>query len=156
MKLSRLTRFATYLIILAFSAFAIVFILNFSVYAEAHLNGAGLSISRGAVCAIGIALCIPCILVLLLALPLSDAIKNDTVFTEKTSKRLSLIAKIMMIDCFALFALIMLLVAANELIVSPVLAIVALLGSAIAFLLRVLSSYIRRAAVLQEEADLTL
>jgi hypothetical protein len=60
------------------------------------------------------------------------------------------------VDCILLLGAVVLLLLIGELLVSPLLALIDLIGFALGFLLHVLADYVRRAAILKEEADATL
>ncbi len=156
MKLSKFTRAFTFLLIGVFALLATLFIIRFSEYIVVHFQEKGIAVPRYLVCAVGALLCIPCVVVLIAALPLSDAIEKDAVFTQKTADTLSCISKIMLVDCAAFFFVVAALFITAEFTISPILGIVDILGVSIAVLLRVLASYIRRAAEMKEEVDLTL
>ncbi len=156
MRLSKFTRIFSIFIMAVFSVLAILFIINFSEYIGTHFENKGMNVPQFAVYSVGAILCIPCVAVLIIALPLSDAIENDTVFTKKTSSILSLISKILFLDCIAFLVAIVALFISKEFTFSPILGIVDLVGFSLSVLLRVLSSYIDRAADLKEEADYTL
>lgn len=142
----------------AFAAFSICFIAGFAAYLDGFLEAAGKAIDRlpAIVWAYGALLTIPCAVILLMALRLPGAVQNDRIFTADTAALLSRIALIFCVDCILLLGAVILLLIAGELLVSPLLAIVDLIGFALAFLLHILADYVRRAAILKEEADATL
>ncbi len=157
MKFSTFTRLFTLLLAVAFSVLCALFIPNFASYLcgviDAAIGGDTLFIL---LCVIGVLLCLPCLAVLLIALRLSSAVEHDTVFTVATSDIFACLSTIMLVDFTALLCGVIFLFVIGEFTVSPLLAIADLVGFAIAVMLRVLSEYIRRAAVLKEEADATL
>ena len=101
---------------------------------------------------------IPCYAVLVLAWKMADSVKNDTQFSHKNSGRLSKIALLAFIDgaFFFLMNIIYLFANLNHpgiLIASFLVFLVAIAFSAAA---KVLSGMVEKAAVLQEENDLTI
>ena len=142
----------------AFAACSVCFIASFAAYLGDFLAASGQSIAShtAIVWAYGALLTIPCAVILLMALRLPGAVKNDRIFTVETASLLSRIALIFCVDCILLLGAVILLLLIGELLVSPLLAIIDLIGFALAFLLYVLAGYVRRAAILKEEADATL
>ncbi len=157
MKLSKFTRLFTILLIAVFSPLAVLFILQFAEYLAFHLQeNLHTELPLPLLYAAGGLFMLPCLAVLFLALPLSTAIEQDTVFTPETANRLSLIAKLLFFVCGGFLLVIIGLLALKEFTFTPILGIVDLLGLSIATLLQVLAGYIRRAAILKEEVDATL
>ena len=141
-----------------FAAISIGFIESFIGYLGDFLITTGHHAANHAVIvrAYGALLTIPCAVILILALKLPDAVKTDRIFTVETASLLSRIALIFCVDCILLLGAVVLLLLIGELLVSPLLALIDLIGFALAFLLHVLADYVRRAAILKEEADATL
>ena len=85
-----------------------------------------------------------------------SAMDRDTVFTPDTARYLKIVTAVLRGECVALILCATCLFALGERLLSPVAAVVSILGMTVSFALRVLSSYVRRAATLQEEVDCTL
>lgn len=99
---------------------------------------------------------IPLFVILGLGYGFSTAIKNDTVFSLATAKRLKLISVLLFADCGVFCALIAALLCLGELWFSPLLGFMGLVGLMVAYVLLLLSGYVKNAAALQEEVDATL
>ncbi|MBQ2707913.1 MAG: DUF2975 domain-containing protein [Clostridia bacterium] len=142
----------------AFTAISICFIGSFADYLSSFLEATGQHVANhtAIVWAYGALLAIPCAVILLMALKLPGAVKQDRIFTVETAALLARIALIFCVDCILLLGAVVLLLLIGELLVSPLLALIDLIGFALAFLLHVLADYVRRAAILKEEADATL
>ena len=142
----------------AFTAISICFIGSFADYLGGFLEATGQHVASHAaiIWAYGALLAIPCVIILLMALKLPGAVKHDRIFTVETAALLARIALIFCVDCILLLGAVVLLLLIGELLVSPLLALIDLIGFALAFLLHVLADYVRRAAILKEEADATL
>lgn len=156
-KLSIVTRAVTVLLIVAFFVICISFFPNFVKYIDVYFIGSDhLEAIHTVIYAFGALVTLPCLVMLFMALGLSSAVENDRVFTRETAALLSRISMLLFIDCIVFLLAVIALFAIGELTVSPLLALIDLVGYALAVLLRVLSGYIRRAAELKEEADATL
>ena len=142
----------------AFTAISICFIAGFADYLGSFLLSTGQHVENhtAIVWAYGALLAIPCAVILLMALKLPGAVKHDQIFTVETASLLARIARIFCVDCILLLVAVVLLFLIGELLVSPLLALIDLIGFALGFLLHVLADYVRRAAILKEEADATL
>lgn len=141
-------------LILAFVSICVLFIPNFADYVVSEIFPCELT--RAVICLGGVILAFPCVVMLAMALGIAKAVASDRVFTRDTAALILRISLILLIDCVLfLFAVIALFVV-GELVASPLLALIDLIGFALAFLLRVLADYIRRAALLKEEVDATL
>ncbi len=151
MKLSKFTSIFTVALILLFSLLSVLFALSSAGYLAGFLG-----VPTIAVYIAGALFCLPAVAVLFIALPLSGAVKNDTVFTQRTAKTLALISYIMIADCTAFLIAVSVLALKGEFLLSPLFGMTGVIGIAVGVLLRVLSDYIKRAAILKEEADATL
>jgi len=85
-----------------------------------------------------------------------SAIAQGTVFTKKTAVHLRLTAHLVLCDCILFSLCVLLLLLIGERLLAPALAFFSVIGYTISALLFVLSGYVRDAASLKEEADLTL
>ena len=85
-----------------------------------------------------------------------NAITEGTVFTQKTVSKLRLTARLVLVDCILFSLCVLLLLIIGERILAPALAFFSVIGYTISALLFILSGYVRDAASLKEEADLTL
>ena len=138
------------LIILAlFSVICILFIPSFTDYLLR--NDLIAASSRIPVMIGGTALALPCAVILIMALRLS-ASDEDRIFTQDTADLLNRIAWILGCDCLAFAIVTVILFAVGE----GMIALIDLIGFSLAYLLRTLSAYIRRAADMKEEVDATL
>lgn len=156
-KLSIVTLTTTVILIIAFTALCICFIPNFAEYiAELEKVPMSENSTKATVCIMGTVLALPCLAILILALKLSKAVASDGVFTASTAKRLFVISAILLADCVLFLLPVVFLFAVGEFTVSPLLAVLDIVGFGLGVLLRVLSEYISRAAILKEEADATL
>lgn len=99
---------------------------------------------------------IPFFSILLSAFVFPKAIANDTVFSSKTARWILGISIALLVDCILLCAASVWLLCTGEVLLSPVLLFVALIGITVAVMLFILSRYVDRAAILKEEADATL
>ena len=99
---------------------------------------------------------IPLFVVLGLGYGFSTAIKNDTVFSLATAKRLKWISVLLFADCGVFCSLIAVLFCFGERWFSPLLGFMGFVGLMVAYVLLLLSRYVRNAAALKEEVDATL
>lgn len=152
--LSKITRTVIFALILFFLIISIFFISNFADYMAEQVLA--YKITRYVVCIGGAILAIPCLSILAMALDFPTAITSDEIFTPKTARLMGRISLILFVDCLLFLAAIVALFCVGELIVSPLLAMIDLIGFALAFLLRVLADYVKRAAKMKEEVDATL
>ena len=153
-----LIRTVTAALIIVFAAICLGFIPGFSAYLDGFLTENGIAIGHvtAIVCGFGILAAIPVFIILALAMKLPRAVAEDRIFTVDTAALLSRIACIFFGDCILLLCAVISLLLVGEFLVSPLLALIDLIGFALAFLLRILADYVRRAAILKEEADCTL
>ena len=102
--------------------------------------------------------CIPCYAVLVLAWLMAQSVKNDTQFSHKNSGRLKKIAACALADgaFFFLMNIVFLAVGINIPAVALLSLLVLLVAVAFAAVATVLSGMVEKAAVLQEENDLTI
>ncbi len=156
MKLSTKIRIIIFALIGGFCALCLCFFPEGTRYIADFASSSGIEIPQAAVAAIGALLCAPCIVLLVLAMKLADAVERDEVFTEATARRLSLISLIFLCDCILFLAGIAVMLLFGERLLAPIFALVDLIGLGIAMLLRILAGYIRRAAELKEEVEGTL
>ena len=123
----------------------------FEAYVTPFLGVAQWVVSVG--CAI---IALPLFVIFALAASFPGAIKNDSIFSIAVSRRLKAIAILLAADC-ALFCVgIVLLLISGEYLLSPALGAVGLIGLVVAYVLLLLSAYIKNAAALKEEVDATL
>lgn len=94
--------------------------------------------------------------VILVAFKFPASIKRDEIFSYPTAKKLSIISYLLSVASVLGFISALMLFLIGEHILSPVLAFAFLIGGCIALMLAILSSYVKRAAILKEEADHTL
>lgn len=101
---------------------------------------------------------VPCYAVLVLAWKMAVSVQNDTQFSHKNSGRLKKIAVCALADVafFFLGNLLMLALGINAWHIVIVSAIILFVGIAFAAAADVLSEMVEKAAVLQEENDLTI
>ena len=83
-------------------------------------------------------------------------IANDQIFSKITADLLKIIHIILGATCFLLCILGIILFAFREALFSFVFIGVGFIGMLVSLMLRVLSLYVRKAAILKEEADATL
>lgn len=105
---------------------------------------------------IGYIIALPLFIVFIIAFKFPTAIEADTIFHEKTAKLIKIISIIIFSDCTLFGALAIWFFCSGERVLSPVLAFVDVIGFTVALMLLVLSEYVRRAAILKEEADYTI
>ncbi len=157
LKLWKATLIFNIFLIAVFSVLCVWFIPNFADYVEAVCLIESIDApSRAVIYGFAGSVATPCVVLLILALPLSAAIKNDSVFTLRTAARLAAIAYLMLIDCIVFLIGLVVLIFLGDPTFWPLFAIVDLIGFSVSILLLVLSGYIRRAAELKEEVDATL
>ena len=94
--------------------------------------------------------------ILLSALAFPKSMAEDAIFTPKTAIRIKGISIAIFADCLLLGIAAVWLMVAGEWLIMPAMLFVALIGMMVASAIYILSDYIARAAVLKEEADLTL
>ena len=94
--------------------------------------------------------------ILLSALAFPKSMAEDAIFTPKTAIRIKGISIAIFADCLLLGIAAVWLTVAGERLIMPAMLFVALIGMMVASAIYILSDYIARAAVLKEEADLTL
>ena len=82
--------------------------------------------------------------------------RKDAIFSAATAKRLKLIAVLLFAECGLFCAGVAVLLCNGESLLAPVLGVVGLIGLMLAYVLLLLSRYVRQAAVLKEEVDATL
>ena len=90
------------------------------------------------------------------AFPFASDVKNETIFSVSTSRRLKLIALLLFADCLLFVAGTSVLLAFGERLLSPALLCVGFIGLVVSCVLFILSNYVKSAAELKEEVDHTL
>ena len=115
-----------------------------------------MDVSSRLVAAICGLIAIPLFVVLGLGYGFSTAIKKDTVFSLATAKRLKLISVLLFADCGVFCALMAVMFSLGERWFSPLLGFMGFVGLMIAYVLLLLSGYVKNAAALKEEVDATL
>ncbi len=152
--LSKITRAVIFALILLFLAISISFISNFADYMAEQVLA--YELTRYVVCIGGAILAIPCLCILSMALEFPSAIAADEIFTQKNASLIARISRILFVDCILLLATTVALLCVGEFLVAPLLAMIDLIGFALAFLLYLLADYVKRAAKMKEEVDATL
>jgi hypothetical protein len=99
---------------------------------------------------------LPIFVIFFISFKFSSYIKNDTIFHTQTAKRLTLISLLLISDCVLFLTGALALLTTGEKILSPLFIFVSVIGITVAAMLRILSDYVSRAAILKEEADFTL
>lgn len=153
-RLSKITRAVILALMLFFLIIATVFISNFADYVAEEVLVCELT--RTVIFIGGSILAVPCLCVLSMALAFPSAIASDEIFTLKNANLIARISLILCVDCILFLTAIIALLCVGELLVSPLLAMIDLIGFALAFLLRILADYVKRAAKMKEEVDATL
>ena len=115
-----------------------------------------MDVSSRLVAAICGCIAIPLFVVLGLGYGFSTAIKNDTVFSLATAKRLKLVSGLLFADCGVFCVLVAVLLCFGEFWFSPLLGFMGFVGLMVAYVLLLLSRYVQSAAMLKEEVDATL
>ncbi len=151
MKLSTKIRLFIVLLILGFCALCTVMLPRCADHITVFT-----AISPTVIWAIGATLCLPCVAILALSMRFAGAIERDEIFTLTTAGNLRLIAWIFFADCTAFLVGIIALFILGDSLLTPIFALIDLVGFSIGVLLRILSGYIQRAAALQEEVEGTL
>jgi len=123
----------------------------FAAYAAPFLGVAEWVVSL--VCAV---IALPLFLIFALAAPFPGDIKNDSIFSIAVSRRLKVIAILLAGDCLVFCVGMGLLLISGEYLLSPALGAVGVIGLVVAYVLLILSNYIKNAAALKEEVDATL
>ena len=90
------------------------------------------------------------------AFAFASEVKNDTIFSVSTSRRLKLISGLLFADCALFIAGILGLLICGECLLSPAFLCVGFIGLVVSCVLFILSNYIKSAAELKEEVDYTL
>ncbi len=156
MKLSTKIRIFIIVLIAGFCGLCAVFVPRGSEYIAGFAVQKGIAIPEAAVYAVGALLCLPCLVLLVIAWRFGGIVERDEVFTPLTARTLSLISWIFFIDCALFLCGIVVMFAFGEMLLAPIFALIDLIGFGIGVLLRILSGYIRRAAELKEEVEGTL
>lgn len=99
---------------------------------------------------------LPILSIFALGLIFPKSISQDRIFHESTACLLKIIHIILGATCFLLCILGIILFALREALFSFVFIGVGFIGMLVSLMLRVLSLYVRKAAILKEEADATL
>lgn len=99
---------------------------------------------------------LPILVILIISFSFSSYIKNDMIFHTKTAKILTIISTLLITDCVLFLTGALVLLIMGERILSPLFVFVSFIGITVAAMLRILSDYVSRAAILKEEADFTL
>jgi len=142
-------------VLCAFSVICTLFIPNFIDYAV-EMDYIGQE-NRIWFTAAAVLLVLPCAVILVMALKLSESGKNeDPIFTEDTAVLLYRIAILLAVDCGAFAAVTVILFCLGDMLVAPLFALIDLVGLTLSFLFWQLSGYIHRAAEMKEEVDATL
>ena len=94
--------------------------------------------------------------ILLSASVFPKSMAEDSIFTRKTAKQIKGISVAIFSDSLLLCVAAVWLIVVGERLIMPAMLFVALIGIMVASAVFILSDYIARAAVLKEEADLTL
>ena len=84
------------------------------------------------------------------------AIKRDEIFTLKCAKLLKMISAVLFCDCALFSSVAIAFIFLGEKTLCPALAFIGAIGVMISLMLYALSSYVKDAAILKEEADCTL
>ena len=105
--------------------------------------------------AAAVLLVIPCAVILVMALKLSES-DEDPIFTEDTAVLLYRISIILAIDCGAFAAITVILFCLQDMLIAPLFALIDLIGLTLSYMFWQLSGYIHRAAEMKEEVDATL
>ena len=105
---------------------------------------------------LGAFIAIPTIAIFTVGLAFPKYIANDQIFSKITADLLKIIHIILGATCFLLCILGIILFAFREALFSFVFIGVGFIGMLVSLMLRVLSLYVRKAAILKEEADATL
>jgi len=100
----------------------------------------------------------PCFAFLVLIWKLSSVIKRDLIFTHKSARIVKIFAMILFCDVifFVTGNIIFLLLNLNHPFILLLSVIIAIFGLALSVLVSILSRYLTKAAVLQEEVDSTI
>ncbi len=156
MKLASKIRAFILLLMAVFIIFSVYFLHSFAEYISFFFADIGITLSNYVIYVLGAILIAVCISILAISMRFVGAVERDEIFTNKTANTLSLISRIFFVTCGAFFLVPASLFIIGERYISPMLAILDLVGIAIGVLLFILSDYIRRASELKEEVDLTL
>ena len=115
-----------------------------------------LKVSSPVISIVSNCLAMPLFVILVLGYPFAAAIEKDAIFSAATAKRLKRIAVLLFAECGLFCAGVAALLCSGERLLAPVLGVVGLIGLMLAYVLLLLSRYVRQAAVLKEEVDATL
>ena len=130
---AKLIRFITVAVLFAFCVICTVFIPNFIDYAV-EMNYIGYE-NRMWFVAAAVLLVLPCAVILVMALKLSESGKNeDPIFTEDTAVLLYRIAILLAVDCGAFAAVIVILFCLGDALIAPLFALIDLVGLTLSFL----------------------
>ncbi|MBE6593688.1 MAG: DUF2975 domain-containing protein [Ruminococcaceae bacterium] len=99
---------------------------------------------------------IPIITVVAIAFGFPAAIERDEIFSNGTAKRLKFISIMIYAACACGIIATALLFSVGDRVLAPLLLFAFFIGGVLALMLSVLSSYVKRAAILKEEVDHTL
>ena len=101
---------------------------------------------------------LPCLIVLIEVWCVSNSVKNETVFSFKTAKQVKTGAILLLSDAALLFLgnIVLLLANQNHPGVVLLCVLIAIFETVAAFFVMILSRYLTKASVLQEESDGTL
>ena len=125
-------------------------------YFSSYINGLFEKNLSGITYALGAFIAIPTIAIFAVGLAFPKYIANDQIFSKITADLLKIIHIILGATCFLLCILGIILFAFREALFSFVFIGVGFIGMLVSLMLRVLSLYVRKAAILKEEADATL
>ena len=155
-NIAKFIRCTIFALIVLFSLFSLLFLLSYAPFAANSISAISPTFGQTMLLAGGVLLALPCLLILFLAIPFVNAVEKENVFRSETAKRLCLIARILLWDSILFLFSVLLLFFLGEQLVTPLLGILAIVGIALGIFLRILSDYIRDAALLQEEVEATL
>ncbi len=102
------------------------------------------------------AISIPVFIILVLGFYFPWAIERDMIFHLKTAKILRIISILLICDCTVFGIFVTYLLHSGDKLLAPALFFIALIGITVGAVLFILSSYVKRAALLKEEVDATL
>ena len=98
----------------------------------------------------------PAIVIVAVAFRFPAAIARDEIFSNSTAKSLRIISIMVFLACTVGLLATLILFLISDRVLSPLLFFAFLVGCILGLMLSVLSSYVKRAAVLKEEVDHTL
>lgn len=99
---------------------------------------------------------LPAVATIVIAFRFPTAIVREEIFSNSTAKNLTIISALVSIACIIGLLSSLLLFLIGDRVLSPLLFFAFLVGCTLGIMLDVLARYVRRAAILKEEADHTL